>query len=83
VQLDPAVGVAGRPVLVEAVAAGGPADDAGLRPGDVIVEIDGEPADSVDALVVKTLKMKPGDVVHVTYERQGAKHSTSLTLSAE
>jgi putative serine protease PepD len=75
----------GRPVglFIEAVTAGGPADEAGLRPGDVIVEIDGEPADSVDALVVKTLKMKPGDVVHVTYERQGAKHSTSLTLSAE
>jgi S1-C subfamily serine protease len=44
--------------------------------------VDGEPADSVDALVVKTLKMSAGDTVHLKYERLGASHATSLTLSA-
>jgi len=74
----------GRPagLFVEAVTAGGPADKAGLRPGDIIVEVDGEPARSVDPLVVKTLKMQAGDVVHVTYDRLGASHTASLTLSA-
>jgi putative serine protease PepD len=73
----------GRPagLFVETVTAGGPADQAGLRPGDVIVEVDGEPADSVDALIVKTLKMKAGDIVRVTYERQGATHTADLRLS--
>ena len=62
--------------------AGGPADTAGLRPGDVIVEVGGEPAESVDALVVKTLTMRVGDTVRLTYERQGTTHTTDLTLSA-
>jgi putative serine protease PepD len=75
----------GRPpgLFVEAVTAGGPADKAGLRPGDVIVEVDGEPARSVDALVLKTLKMEAGDTVHLRYERLGESHTTTLRLAAE
>ena len=73
-------GVAG--LFVEAVTAGGSADQAGLRPGDVIVEVDGQPATSADALIVKTLKLKAGETVRVTYKRQGASHTTSLRLSA-
>jgi putative serine protease PepD len=70
-------------LFVEAVTASGPAAGAGLRPGDIIVEVDGEPAESVDALVVKTLTMKAGDVVHLKYERRGVAHTTDLKLSAE
>lgn len=70
-------------LFVEAVTAGGPADMAGLRPGDVVVEVDGEPAESADALILKTLKMQAGDVVHLTYERLGAFHTAALRLSAE
>jgi putative serine protease PepD len=69
-------------LFVAAVTAGGPADKAGLRPGDVIVEVDGEPAHSVDTLIVKTLRMKAGDVIHLKYERRGASHTTALTLAA-
>jgi len=70
-------------LFVTTVTPGGPADRAGLRPGDVIVEVDGEPAHTADALIVKTLKMKAGDVIHLKYERQGASHTTELTLAAE
>jgi S1-C subfamily serine protease len=69
-------------LFVAVVTAGGPADKAGLRPGDVIVEVDGEPAQTVDALIVKTLQMKAGDVLHLKYERGGVSHTTDLTLSA-
>jgi putative serine protease PepD len=69
-------------LFVQAVTAGDAADKAGLRPGDIIVEVDGEPADSVDALVVKTLKMKAGDNVQLKYVRNGSSHATTLTLSA-
>jgi putative serine protease PepD len=69
-------------LFVAAVTAGGPADKAGLRPGDVILEVDGEPAPTVDSLIVKTLQMKAGDVIHRKYERNGASHTTDLTLAA-
>jgi putative serine protease PepD len=69
-------------LFVAAVTAGGPAVEAGLRPGDVIVEVDGEPAHSVDTLIVKTLEMKAGDVLHLTYRRLGVSHTTALTLAA-
>jgi putative serine protease PepD len=64
------------------VTAGGPPEKAGLRPGDVIVEVDGEPAPSVDTLIVRTLQMKAGDVIRLKYEREGVSHTTDLTLSA-
>jgi putative serine protease PepD len=70
-------------LYVQAVNAGGPAETAGLRPGDIITEVDGEPARSTDALIVKTLTMKPGEIVHLKYQRQGASHTTDLTLAAE
>lgn len=79
-QVGPAAG-APAGLFVQGVTAGGPADKAGLRPGDVIVEVDGEPADSVDALIVKTLQMKAGDIVRLKYQRQGASHTTDLRLS--
>jgi putative serine protease PepD len=69
-------------LFVTAVTAGGPADEAGLRPGDVILEVDGEPAHSVDPLIVKTLQMSAGDIIHLTYERLGSSHTTALTLAA-
>jgi putative serine protease PepD len=69
-------------LFVTAVAAGGPADRAGLRPGDVITEVDGEQAQSVDALVVRTLKMSAGDTVRLTFVRQGAPQAATLTLAS-
>ena len=61
---------------------GGAAKKAGLRPGDVIVEVGGEPAPTVDGLIVKTLTMKAGDTLRLTYERLGSSHTTVLTLAA-
>ena len=70
-------------LFVAAVTSGGPADQAGIRPGDVILEIDGEPARSADALVVKTLTMSAGDTIRLTYERLGSTHTTVLTLTSD
>lgn len=64
-------------LFVAAVASGGPADKARIRPGDVIVEVDGEPARSVDHLIVKTLTMSAGDKIRLTYHRAGETHTPS------
>jgi putative serine protease PepD len=68
-------------LFVQSVTSGGAAANAGLRPGDVIVEVDGEPARDVDALIVKTLTMKSGDTLRVKYERHGSSHTTVVTLT--
>jgi putative serine protease PepD len=65
---------------VQSVTAGGPAAEAGLRPGDVITEVEGEPVQGIDSLVVKTLSMNAGDTIQLTFERQGASHTATLTL---
>lgn len=76
---------AGRPpgLFVQEVAPGGPADKAGIQPGDIIIKVDGQPATSVDDLIVKTLTMQAGDTLQVTYERAGTNTTTQLTLEAQ
>ena len=56
---------AGEPVRV-----GGPADRAGIRPGDVILSIDGRPVTQSDELVVAIRARTPGDTV-VLHVRSG------------
>src|SRR3989442_710924 len=46
--------------LVASVADGGPAKEAGVRPGDVIAEIDRKPVGSVDDLERALARLKPG-----------------------
>jgi putative serine protease PepD len=64
---------------VQSVVSGGPADDAGVKNGDVITSIDGkqvrEPSDVSQAISGK----KPGDTVDVVVERGGS----TLTLKIE
>ncbi len=67
-------------VIFEAVSApGGPADQAGLVGGDVIVKFDGQPVqneDQMDELMVNT---PVGKTVEVEYLRDGEKKTTKLT----
>jgi len=66
----------------EAVDPGGPADKAGLRPGDVITKLDDRVIDSGPTLIGEIWTHKPGDRVTITYERDGKEHTTELTLGA-
>ena len=71
----------GKGVIVQQVRPeDGPADRAGLQPGDVIVEMKGhkigEPAD-VYPLLAETA---PGETIEVQYLRDGRKRTARLTL---
>ncbi|HKE52203.1 MAG TPA: trypsin-like peptidase domain-containing protein [Actinomycetes bacterium] len=55
----------------EPIAAGGPAEQAGLRPGDVIVKVDDRVITSPGDLIVELGTHSPGDTVTVTYLRGG------------
>jgi serine protease DegQ len=68
-------------VVVLSVSAGGPADDAGLKPGDVLVSIDGEAVRSPEELLGALRQQKPGDEVTVEYSRGGEQLTAQVTLA--
>jgi len=70
-------------LFVQGVTPGGPAETAGLQPGDLIVEVGGEPTTTVDDLIVQTLTMEAGDMVRLTYERAGSPRTAVLTLATQ
>lgn len=59
---------------------GGPADAAGLRAGDVIVAIDGDPVTSPDELIVRIRAHSPGDVITLTVREGGRDTDLQVTL---
>ncbi len=60
--------------------AGGPAQRAGLRAGDVVVEVDGEEVQSPDDVASAINDDKPGDKVDVKVQRGGSEQTISVTL---
>ena len=65
-----------------AVTDGGPGDKAGIKPGDVITEVDGQRVHSGEELIVKTRAHRPGDHLELTLERGGKEIRISLTLGS-
>ncbi|MER6121110.1 trypsin-like peptidase domain-containing protein [Streptomyces sp. NPDC001795] len=65
-----------------AIESGGPADKAGLKPGDVITKLDDTVVDSGPTLIGEIWTHKPGDQVMITYQRGGKSHTVDLTLGS-
>jgi putative serine protease PepD len=67
---------------IKQVSPGGPADKAGLKPGDVIVAADGKVVQTFDQLTVIVEQHKPGDRISVTYypKDSSTKVTTTVTL---
>jgi len=59
----------------------GPASRAGMKIGDRLVEIIGEPVPSWEQLV-EAISKSPGKTVNVTVEREGARHDFKVTPDA-
>ncbi len=64
------------------IESGGPADDAGLEPGDIITKLDDTVIDSGPTLIGEIWTHKPGDKVKITYERDGKSRTADLTLGS-
>ncbi|MDQ7844240.1 MAG: M50 family metallopeptidase [Armatimonadota bacterium] len=56
---------------------GWPAEQVGLRPGDAIVAIDGEPMDSGQE-VIDTIHARPNQELHLTVERDGRRFEVTV-----
>ena len=70
-------------LFIDSVTAGSPAAEAGLQEGDIITQLDGQPATTLTALTRIQLTKKVGDVVSVTYLRDGTEATTDVTLGTE
>ncbi len=68
-------------VLVREVVQGGPAERAGLRPGDVIVRIDDAAVDTVEDLFGELRQRKPESQARITYIRDGREQQATVTLA--
>jgi serine protease Do len=67
--------------LVALVEKGGPADKAGIVPGDVILKFDGKPVNTSADLARLVGSTKPGTTVTVDLWRKGAPMSVKLTVA--
>ena len=58
----------------------GPADLAGIEPGDVILAIDGRPVTAADELIVAIRARAPGDAVSLTVRSEGRVREVRVVL---
>lgn len=66
--------------LVQGVTEGTPADEAGLRPEDVIVAIDGDAVGYSNQLQQLVARKRPGDRVRIAYYRAGERREAVAQL---
>ena len=64
------------------VTIGGPAAGAGIKPGDIIIEIDGKAINSADEAIVNVRSHNVGDRIKIKFQRDGVTKETSLILIA-
>ena len=69
-------------ITVSHVAENSPAQAAGLRQGDIILELDGKPIDSATALQTYVSMLQPGSKITVGVLRDGARQNLTIALGA-
>jgi S1-C subfamily serine protease len=74
------IAVAGDGRRIAQVERGGAARKAGLRKGDVIVSIEGQPVREPGDVAAAVAKHKPGDRIEVAVERNGRRVTVTATL---
>jgi serine protease Do len=67
-------------VLVQQVQPNGPADKAGLKPGDIITTLDGRQIKDGDDLVNEIASRRPGSSIRLGYLRDGKTADATVTI---
>ncbi|HEY1484529.1 MAG TPA: trypsin-like peptidase domain-containing protein, partial [Micromonosporaceae bacterium] len=70
-------------VPVSQIAPGGPAGNAGIKAGDVIMEIGGSPLTASGDLIALVRAYAPGAIVPVIYTRDGVPHTAEVKLAVD
>ena len=74
--IDPEVGI-----ILEEVFSTGPAWAAGLRPGDIVLQIDGQPIRSSQQALLLVARKEPGDEARVVVWRDGSRQEFVVTVT--
>jgi len=64
---------------IDGVKTGGPADNAGMQKGDIIIAIGGKDVKDIYDYMYRLSELKPGEVVAVTVQRE----TETLELSVQ
>ena len=67
-------------MLIAGVVRGGPADRAGVKPGDILVEVDGKPVPDSSAMLNLVAAAQPGKAATLKIMRNGAPLTVKLTV---
>jgi serine protease Do len=67
-------------VEIAGVAPSGPARRAGLRPGDLVLAVDGNKVDSTSGLIRAVAEKPPGTTVQLTVRREGREMTVPVTV---
>src|SRR5690606_24664395 len=70
-------------LLVTRISAGSPAEQAGLRPGDVLLSLDGEALDDGRQAMLSIAWRHPGDQARFTVWREGETRTVAIRLATE
>ena len=68
--------------LVGDVTAASPADKAGLKSGDVITQLNGQPIEDTSQLKLRVTETTPGSQVHLVVNRNGESKAFDVTLGS-
>lgn len=72
----------GDGIRIEHVYRGSPAQQAGLRQGDVILEVDGQSVRSTPQLIRIIRNQEPGSETEIVFQRNGRERSATVTLES-
>lgn len=65
-------------VIITGVLQNGPAAQAGIRPGDVIISVAGQPVGNVSELLSRVAALKPGEASEFTLQRREARLAANV-----
>jgi len=69
-----------RGALIATIEPGGPADQAGIQEGDVVIQAEGEGINSFDDLLTFIAFHRPGEAIRLVILRNGEQQEVSVTL---